>query len=122
MLFIFGWAINTDVKHVTTAVFDQAGSVEARTLLEALDNSRYFDIRHRAGSQRQRAGGRRRLGSPGGHLSMNAATALAAARSLAILTETTGAWCYGATPPGSTSGCGPGTTPDLVSAIFIVPG
>ena len=29
MLFIFGWAINTDVKHVPTAVFDQSGSVEA---------------------------------------------------------------------------------------------
>jgi len=33
MLFIFGWAINTDVKHVTTAVFDQSGGVEARTRL-----------------------------------------------------------------------------------------
>ena len=29
MLFIFGWAINTDVKHVPTAVFDQSGGVEA---------------------------------------------------------------------------------------------
>src|SRR5437016_9860534 len=45
MLFIFGWAINTDVKHVPTVVFDQSGSVEARTLLESFENSQYFDIK-----------------------------------------------------------------------------
>lgn len=50
MLFIFGWAINTDVKHIPTAVFDQSGSVEARTLLEAFQNSQYFDIRYWARS------------------------------------------------------------------------
>src|SRR5262249_60079038 len=53
MLFIFGWAINTDVKHVPTAVFDQSGSVEARTLLEAFTNSQYFDIRALATSHRE---------------------------------------------------------------------
>src|SRR5207245_5085755 len=53
MLFIFGWAINTDVKHVTTAVFDQSGSVEARTLLEALENSQYFDVVQQARSHRE---------------------------------------------------------------------
>jgi ABC-2 type transport system permease protein len=53
MLFIFGWALNTDVKHVTTAVFDQSGSMEARTLPEALENSQSFDIRHWARSQRE---------------------------------------------------------------------
>ena len=46
MLFIFGWAINTDVKHISTAVFDQSGSVEARTLLESFENSQYFTIRY----------------------------------------------------------------------------
>jgi ABC-2 type transport system permease protein len=46
MLFIFGWAINTDVKHIPTAVLDQSGSVEARTLLESFENSQYFDIQH----------------------------------------------------------------------------
>ena len=50
MLFIFGWAINTDVKHIPTAVFDQSGSVEARTLLEAFQNSQYFNIRYWASS------------------------------------------------------------------------
>jgi len=46
MLFIFGWAINTDVKHIPTAVFDQSGSVEARTLLESFQNTQYFNIRY----------------------------------------------------------------------------
>src|SRR6266550_2528834 len=50
MLFIFGWAINTDVKHVPTAVFDQSGTVESVKLLEAFENSQYFDIRYRVGS------------------------------------------------------------------------
>jgi ABC-2 type transport system permease protein len=53
MLFIFGWAINTDVKHVPTAVLDQSGSVEARTLLEAFVNSQYFDVRFWAASPRE---------------------------------------------------------------------
>ena len=44
MLFIFGWAINTDVKHIPTAVWDQSGNVEARTLVEAMENSRYFNV------------------------------------------------------------------------------
>ncbi len=50
MLFIFGWAINTDVKHIPTVVLDQSGSVEARTLLEALVNSQYFNLRYWARS------------------------------------------------------------------------
>ncbi|MFQ5897313.1 MAG: ABC transporter permease [Candidatus Methylomirabilia bacterium] len=50
MLFIFGWAINTDVKHIPTVVFDQSRSREARTLLEALVNSQYFDLTHWARS------------------------------------------------------------------------
>src|SRR2546429_3203377 len=55
MLFILGWAINTDVKHVPTAVVDLSGSVEARKLLEAFENSQYFDIRHRAANTRELA-------------------------------------------------------------------
>src|SRR3989442_7512507 len=52
MLFIFGWAINTDVKHVPTAVWDQSGSVEARHFIEAMVNSQYFDIRPWVRSQK----------------------------------------------------------------------
>lgn len=50
MLFIFGYAINTDVKHVPTVVFDQSRDVEAQTLLEAFANSRYFDLKYYARS------------------------------------------------------------------------
>jgi ABC-2 type transport system permease protein len=50
MLFIFGWAINTDVKHIPTVVLDQSGTAEARALLEVLVNTQYFDLRHRASS------------------------------------------------------------------------
>jgi ABC-2 type transport system permease protein len=51
MLFIFGWAINTDVKHIPTVVWDQSGSVEARTLVEAMENSQYFRVKRWARSQ-----------------------------------------------------------------------
>ncbi len=152
MLFIFGWAINTDVKHVTTAVFDQSGSVEARTLLEALENSQYFDIRHWARSQREltrlidsgdakvgvvippdfaRQLERRRAivqvvvdaSDPQVATSaMNAATALAADRSLAILTETTDGVVLRRDAPPLDFRVRAWYNPDLVSAIFIVPG
>lgn len=51
LLFIFGYAINTDVKHLPTVVFDQSRDVEAQTLLEAFANSQYFDLRYDARSQ-----------------------------------------------------------------------
>ena len=152
MLFIFGWAINTDVKHVTTAVFDQSGSVEARTLLEALENSQYFDIRRWAGSHRELArlidSGDAKVGivippdfarqlarrsasvqvvvdasDPQVATSaMNAATALAADRSLTILTETTGGALLRREAPPLDFRVRAWYNPDLVSAIFIVPG
>ena len=152
MLFIFGWAINTDVKHVTTAVFDQSGSVEARTLLEALENSQYFDIRRWAGSHRELArlidSGDAKVGivippdfarqlarrsasvqvvvdasDPQVATSaMNAATALAADRSLTILTETTGGPLLRRDAPPLDFRVRAWYNPDLVSAIFIVPG
>jgi ABC-2 type transport system permease protein len=50
LLFIFGYAINTDVKHLPTVVFDQSRDVEAARLIEAFANSQYFDIRYRASS------------------------------------------------------------------------
>ncbi len=50
LLFIFGYAINTDVKHLPTAVLDQSGDVEAQRLLEAFANSRYFDLKFRVRS------------------------------------------------------------------------
>jgi drug efflux transport system permease protein len=151
MLFIFGWAINTDVKHVPTAVVDLSGSVEARKLLEAFENSQYFDLLHRAANTRELtrmiADGTAKVGVviPPDYANelarkqarvqvivdasdpqvatsaMNAATALGADRSLEILTETTGAAMRKDAPPLDVR-VRAWYNPDLVSAIFIVPG
>jgi ABC-2 type transport system permease protein len=152
MLFIFGWAINTDVKHVPTAVFDQSGSVEARTLLEALENSQYFDLRRWVRSHREltrliddgtaKVGivippdFARRLSRRAAEIqvivdasdpmvatsAMNAATALAAQRSLKILTETAEGTLLRRESPPIDFRVRAWYNPDLVSAIFIVPG
>ncbi|PWB79997.1 MAG: ABC transporter permease [Candidatus Methylomirabilota bacterium] len=44
ILVIIGWAINTDVKHMGTAVFDQSRTPESRDLLNAFTNSQYFNL------------------------------------------------------------------------------
>jgi ABC-2 type transport system permease protein len=152
MLFIFGWAINTDVKHVPTAVFDQSASVESRTLLEAFVNSQYFDVRHWVGSQREltalidRGAAKvgvvvppdfaRQLARRAASIQVivdasdptvatsatNAAAALGADRSLALVTRTPdGAVLRDGTPPLDFR-VRAWYNPDLVSAIFIVPG
>ncbi|HEV8474916.1 MAG TPA: ABC transporter permease [Methylomirabilota bacterium] len=152
MLFIFGWAINTDVKHVPTVVFDQSGSVEARTLLEALVNSQYFDVRHWATSQRELTrlidAGEAKVGvviPPDfarqlsrrsasvqvivdasdpmvASSATNAAAGLAADRSLALLAQTTGGVVLHPETPPLDLRVRAWYNPDLVSAIFIVPG
>jgi ABC-2 type transport system permease protein len=50
LLFIFGYAINTDVKYLPTVVLDEARDVEAQKLLEAFANTRYFTLRFHARS------------------------------------------------------------------------
>ena len=45
-LMLFGFAINTDVKHLPTVVFDQSNSSESRDLLESFSASGYFDINY----------------------------------------------------------------------------
>ena len=152
MLFIFGWAINTDVKHVPTAVFDQSGSVEARTLLEGLSNSQYFDLRIWVRSTRELTrlidSGTAKVGivippdfarqlarrqasvqvivdasDPQVATSaMNAATALAADRSLRLLTQTIQGDVLRDGSPPLDFRVRAWYNPDLVSAIFIVPG
>jgi drug efflux transport system permease protein len=152
MLFIFGWAINTDVKHVSTVVFDQSGSVEARTLLEAFENSQYFRIRHWAQSQRETTrmidDGTAKVGivippdfakqltrsqasiqvivdasDPMVATSAtNAAAALGAARSLEVLTRATAGPLPRHNDPPVDFRVRAWYNPDLVSAIFIVPG
>lgn len=153
MLFIFGWAINTDVKHVPTAVLDQSGSVEARTLLEAMANSQYFDLVHWARSHEELTrlidGGAAKVGvvippdfdkqlarqaarvqvivdasdPQVASSAINAAAALGAQRSLAIIARAV----PGASPsrpldPLLDIRVRAWYNPDLESAIFIVPG
>jgi len=154
MLFIFGWAINTDVKHVPTVVFDQSGSVEAQTLLEALVNSQYFDLRYRAQSHAQLTRlldeGRakvgvvippdyaRRLSRQDAQVqvivdasdpmvatsAINAATSLGFQRSIQVLSRTREgtALVRRADGPPVDFRVRAWYNPDLVSAIFIVPG
>ncbi len=152
MLFIFGWAINTDVKHVPTAVFDQSGSVESRTLLEAFVNSQYFDVRHWVGSHREltelidRGAAKvgvvippdfaRQLARKAASIQVivdasdpmvatsatNAAAALGADRSLALVTQTAQGVVLRDGAPPLDFRVRAWYNPDLVSAIFIVPG
>jgi len=42
-LLLFGYAIQTEVKHIPTVVFDQSLSTESRDLLDAFGASGYFD-------------------------------------------------------------------------------
>jgi ABC-2 type transport system permease protein len=43
-LFLFGYAVNTDVRHIRTVVFDEDGSPESRDLARTLEATGYFDI------------------------------------------------------------------------------
>lgn len=43
-LFVFGYAVTTDVKHIATAVYDLDNSVVSRELLSRFEGSGYFDI------------------------------------------------------------------------------
>ena len=49
-LIIFGFAINTDVKHLPTAVYDQSMSKESRELLSGFSASGYFDMNYTVSS------------------------------------------------------------------------
>lgn len=49
-LLVFGFAINTDVKHLPTIVFDQSHRQEGRDLLASFTASDYFDIKFVADS------------------------------------------------------------------------
>lgn len=153
MLGIFGWAINTDVKHVPTAVFEQSGGAEARSFLEAMDNSQYFDVRFHVSSHRELTRlidqGTAKVGVVippdfGRQLSrqaadvqvivdasdplvatsaLNAAASLGAQRSLQIMARSLDGTSLGrrGEPPLDVR-VRAWYNPDLVSAIFIVPG
>ncbi len=43
MLLIFGYAINTNVEHLPTVVWDQAQTVDSRELITSIRNTQYMD-------------------------------------------------------------------------------
>ncbi len=50
-LILFGYAINSDPKHLPTAIYSADNSVFSRTIVWALYNSSYFDITRQAENQ-----------------------------------------------------------------------
>lgn len=52
-LLLFGFAINTDVKHLSTIVYDQSLQQEGRDLLASFTASEYFDIKYIAGNYQE---------------------------------------------------------------------
>jgi ABC-2 type transport system permease protein len=52
-LLLFGYAIQTEVRHIPTVVFDQSATSDSRDLLEAFQASGFFDITGTAGSYRE---------------------------------------------------------------------
>ena len=48
---LFGYAVNTDVKHIATAVYDLDNSATSRDLVARLERSGYFDIVRRVGRE-----------------------------------------------------------------------
>lgn len=50
---LFGYAVNTDVKHIATAVYDQDNSAASRDLVARLERSGYFDIVRRVGREEE---------------------------------------------------------------------
>lgn len=43
---IFGYAVTTDVKHISTGILDNDNSVASREVIDAFSQSGYFDITH----------------------------------------------------------------------------
>lgn len=52
-LLLFGYAIQTDVKHIPTVVYDQSLSAESREMIDAFQASGYFNITQVADNYRQ---------------------------------------------------------------------
>jgi drug efflux transport system permease protein len=50
-LTIYGYAINTDVKHIRTALYDEDKSPLSRRLVQAFEQSSYFDFEEKAQTQ-----------------------------------------------------------------------
>lgn len=52
-LLLFGFAIQTDVKHIPTAVYDQSLSAESREMIDAFQASGYFTVTQVADNYQQ---------------------------------------------------------------------
>lgn len=52
-LMIYGYAINTDVKHLATVIYDQDKTYLSRRLTDAFEQSAYFDIDKRVASEKE---------------------------------------------------------------------
>lgn len=154
VLGIIGWAINTDVKHMPTAVFDQSRTPESRELLHAFTNSQYFNLDYQADSYHQIThlidSGKAKVGIifPPDYAralkqqrvtqvqvivdasdplvatsAVNAANAIGQVGSLRIASETLQRSAGRITPPAPLDvRVRAWYNPDLVSAIFIIPG
>jgi ABC-2 type transport system permease protein len=55
-LVLFGYAIQTEVRHLPTVVLDQSRSPESRRLIEVMENSGNFEVVARVGSRAELAG------------------------------------------------------------------
>lgn len=43
-LMLFGWAINTDVRHIPTLIYDQDGTAQSRDLARSLEATGFYDV------------------------------------------------------------------------------
>jgi len=51
LLIINAYALSTDVKHISTAVWDQSHTAESRAFIESFEQTGYFDLNYSASSQ-----------------------------------------------------------------------
>lgn len=52
-LLLFGFAINMDIRHLPTAVYDAANTARSRELIAELASTQLFDLRYRLGAPEQ---------------------------------------------------------------------
>lgn len=146
-LVLFGYAIQTEVRHLPTVVLDESHTMESRRLVDVLRNSGNFDVVERVGSraevadriERGRASAAliippdylRRLKRGRGaeaQILVDAADPLASAAALAGATQAAAARAAqlaraaGAPPPAVQMRVRPWYNPGLRSAVYIVPG
>ncbi len=53
MMFLFGYAVNTEIEHIPSAVFDQSKTQESREYIEKFTASDYFIIKYYVSSEKE---------------------------------------------------------------------